>query len=107
MHLFAYCSITIVTIWKQPKCSLVNEKITIWCVHIYTHTHKHIYGRMCVYVYVYTQVYICIYTYAHAHICIQWNITGLQKRMTSCHLQQHGWAEGILNKSKKDKYCMF
>ena len=36
-------------------------------------------------------IYTCMYIYIYTHICTQWNITQPQRRMKSCHLQQHRW----------------
>ena len=31
----------IAKIWKQPKCSLIDEWINMWYTHTHTHTHTH------------------------------------------------------------------
>ena len=59
---------------KQRMCPSKDEWIKMW----YTHTH--------------TLIHIHTHTHAHTHTLTHthWSIPQIYKRITFCHLQQHG-----------------
>ena len=85
--MFIVALLTIVKIWKQPKCPLIKgwiRKMWYVCKNVCIHTYIYV----CTYVYMY--VYMHMYTYIHTYT--QWNITQpSSKRMRSCYLWQHRW----------------
>ena len=39
--MFIEALLTMVKMWKQPKCPLTDDWIKRWHTHTYTHTHTH------------------------------------------------------------------
>ena len=75
--MFIAALFTIAKIWKQPECSLMDERVKKMYIYIHIYTHTHIY------------IYIHTYIYTHTTYTTQNGILlfySAKKRMKFCHL---------------------